>query len=295
LRNKGIFVEEPDRQIGGNSKIFRFSLDNEKYLLKVYVGDKERIHRSRQRELKALEFLRENGFFQVPKANVELSPPDGVCMNFLKGKNPKSSKRTNRAILKSFRDLKEIYDESPNFGNAIDSSFSTLDVVNQVELRLQNINLWNSNHIQIALESLKSVESIRFPERSLTYSFSDIGGHNMIVNFGKFYFIDLEFFGRDSAVKMIVDYILHPKNIHSVYDVEKCIRTAESLFGISKELLFKSTPFFAAKWATIVAKRLSEGMPEALKLDSIQKFNNYLDLASTRDEESISRKLLNLR
>ena len=179
--------------------------------------------------------------------------------------------------------------------DAIDATFSTSDLVDQIERRLQEGDLLESSRIKFALEKLKLVEPIKFPESSLTYSFSDIGAHNMIVHFGRYWFIDLEFFGRDSAVKMISDYLLHPKNVFTTKTLKRSTDVAENIFGINQELLLKSTPFFAAKWAIIVAKRLTRGAPSDVKLEMSNRVRNYLELASLSDMESISKKLINLR
>lgn len=295
LRSKEIKVSEPKEQLGGNSKLFRFELDGKKYVLKVYAGDKERTKRSRERELESIRFLRSEGFSRVPKVNLELSPEDGVCLEFLAGKNPKMNRRTNSVIWRVFKDLKMIYLKSPDFRDAVDASFSTSDVLIQIDLRLQKRELGEISKIQSALEKLKMLEPLKFPDSSLTYSFSDVGSHNMIVYFGRYWFLDLEFFGRDSAVKMINDYLLHPKNVFSDKTFSRSIEVAENSFGINRELLLKSTPFFAAKWATIVAKRLKRDLPISAKLDVENRFNHYLELAQLSDVESISEKLIELR
>jgi len=295
LRSKGIKVSEPKKQVGGNSNLFKFRLDGKRYVLKVYEGGKERTNRSRERELESIQFLRREGFFQVPNVNLELSPEDGVCFEFLPGKNPKLDKRTNREILWAFKVLRKIYVESPNFMEAVDASFSTSDVILQIELRLQREELRETGRIENTLERLKMLEPLKFPESSLTYSFSDVGPHNTIVYFGRYWFLDLEFFGRDSAVKMINDYLLHPKNVFSKKTLKRSIEMAENSFDINREVLFKSTPFFAAKWATIVARRLKKEIPNDAKFEIENRLNIYLEIASLSDLKSIYEKLIDLR
>ena len=295
LRRQGIKVWMPNKQVGGNSELYRFQMDGRKYVLKVYKGDVERINRSRERELKSIEFLLRAGFSQVPKANLQLSPRDGACLEFIPGKNPKPSERTNKEILRAFGLLKEIYEEKPYFLDAVDACFTSSDVIHQIELRMQSIDSYYASQIRIALERIKLIEQIDFPKASMTFSFSDIGPHNMISRFRKFWFVDLEFFGRDSAVKMISDYLLHPKNVFTSDDIYRCIETSRSMFGISEEMLIKSVPFFATKWAAIVAKRLTKEVPDSIKLVINEKFNQYLELTTLSDLESISIRLIDLR
>jgi len=295
LRSKRIKVSEPKKQVGGNSKLYKFRLGGKRYVLKVYEGDTERTNHSRERELKSIQFLRREGFFRVPKVDLELSPEGGICLEFLPGKNPRLDKKTNREIFRALKDLKRIYVESPNFMEAVDASFSTSDVILQIELRLQREELREEGRIEKTLERLKMLEPLKFPESSLTYSFSDVGPHNIIVYFGRYWFLDLEFFGRDSAIKMINDYLLHPKNIFSKKTLKRSIEMAESSFDIKREMLFKSTPFFAAKWATIVARRLKNEIPNDAKFEIENKLNIYLEIASLSDLKSIYEKLIDLR
>jgi hypothetical protein len=108
-------------------------------------------------------------------------------------------------------------------------------------------------------------------------------------------FLDLEFFGKDSAVKMILDYLLHPKNSMSREMRCETLEFGEDVFGIDLDLVIRVTPFFAAKWATIVSRRLNAMIQEEDRHKSIQDFQGYLDLAKMKDKEQIHTKLLTLR
>jgi hypothetical protein len=295
LQSQGLRIIEPDKQIGGNSKLYKFRLQGKKYALKVYTGNNERITRSRNREISAIQFLRNSKYYHVPKIDIDLSPVDGLCMEFLPGKNPRQSKNINKLILNTLRDLKSLYQLDSSFVNAVDASFESSDVIKQIESRLQGDDIWNLREMQAIFAKLKSVENVKFPISSFTYSFSDIGSHNMIVFLRKHWFIDLEFFGRDSAVKMIADYLLHPKNVFEEKMIIECTRIAEREFGVDTELLMKSVPFFAAKWATIVARRLTLTTPKKPNPIIAKRVSNYLQLAALTDITSIRKKLLDLR
>jgi hypothetical protein len=212
LKDKGIKIEELKKSIGGNSKLYKFMLNGKSYVLKVYVGETVKKTQSRKREIETLYFLKNFDLFQIPKLILEFSPDDGLCLQYIPGKNPKQNNRTNLEILYAFRNLKKIYKDSPGFMNAVDACFSTSDVIEQIENRLQKTDFFNNRVLEKSLDKVKELTQVEFPKSSLTYSFSDVGAHNMIRRFRKYWFIDFEFFGQDSAVKMISDYMLHPKS-----------------------------------------------------------------------------------
>ena len=293
LRTIGAIIEPPSKQIGGNSKIFKLSLNQKSFILKVYFGEKERINRSRTREIESLNFLRINGFVNVPKVYLEYSPDDGICLEYLPGETPGQNETTNREILKSFRSLKLIYDRELSFPNAIDAAFSTSDLINQIEVRLQQSKLLHIEKLFKVSEGLKRRNNIMFPKSSLTYSFSDVGSHNLLSDGLGFWFIDLEFFGKDSALKMIADYLLHPKNVFTAKMKDECFTLLKESFDIERDLFATVIPFCAAKWATIVAKKLHMKVSENHEQDEKAKvrLNQYIDLASMYKPVEIYRKL----
>jgi len=295
LKDKGIRIDELKKSIGGNSKLYKFILNGKYYVLKVYIGETVKKTQSRKREIESLYFLRNFDLFQIPKLLLEFSPDDGLCLQYIPGKNPRQNNRTNLEILRSFRKLKKIYMDSPGFINAVDACFSTSDVIKQIENRLQHTDFFNDRSLKESLDNLKKLTQYEFPKSSLTYSFSDVGAHNMIRRFSKYWFIDFEFFGQDSAVKMISDYILHPRNVFTDNSIKRCFKFASDTFGIDAKVFFDSIPFFAAKWATIVSKRFMSGTSSDLRVNAGRLINQYLELSSIADPELIVRKVVNSR
>jgi hypothetical protein len=111
----------------------------------------------------------------------------------------------------------------------------------------------------------------------------------------RFYFLDLEFFGKDSAVKMILDYLLHPRNQFSFEEKVKALEWTEKKLGTSLDLVMNCAPFLAAKWATIVARRMTLEYRQQSMFDLKEYFERYLEIAVSRDVSEIQDKLLNSR
>jgi tRNA A-37 threonylcarbamoyl transferase component Bud32 len=298
LIKEGALFREGNSQVGGNSKFLQFNYGGSELVLKIYRGDVRRIRDSRQREFSAYLFLRENGFLCLPELHETLEADDSICLEFISGTTPGCNKQTNQEILKSFLLLKEMYARNRKFENAVDAALSTSDVLNQIRVRINlfDLSLKKEKELIVAvMRVLEARHSINFPKHSLTYSFSDIGPHNMIMKDEKYYFLDLEYFGKDSAVKMILDYLLHPRNQFSFEDKVIALEWAEKELGISLDLVINCAPFFAAKWATIIARRMTLEYRQQSLSDLKIDFERCLEIAILKDVSEIQDKLLNSR
>jgi hypothetical protein len=182
--------------------------------------------------------------------------------------------------------------------DAVEACYSTQNIITQIQSRIFNLRnslIEKSNKLQEILSLLEQRAPIVFSKKTITYSMSDIGVHNAIQFDTGLKFLDLEFFGKDSAVKMILDYLLHPKNSMSREIRSQTLDFAETQFGIDLNLVISVTPFFAAKWATIVSRRLNAIIKEVDRHKTLQDLHSYLDLAKLEDREQIHTKLLTLR
>jgi hypothetical protein len=298
IKAQGIQINEPIKQNGGNSHIYFIELGNQELALKVYKGNDTRKKISRERELSSYRFLHAKGFTRLPKLYEEIVVSDGILLEYINGQTPTHSLKVNGEILESMRQLSLLFRLDSSFKDAVDASYSTEDIVSQIQNRMNNLgNLPTSQfgELKEILALLKEREPLVFSNETFTYSMSDIGAHNTIQSEQGMKFLDLEFFGKDSAVKMILDYLLHPKNSMSREMRCETLEFGEDVFGIDLDLVIRVTPFFAAKWATIVSRRLNAMIQEEDRHKSIQDFQGYLDLAKMKDKEQIHTKLLTLR
>ena len=301
IKAQGVQIKEPKRQTGGNSHIYFIKLGSQELALKVYKGDDARKKVSRDRELSSYRFLHAKGFTKLPKLYEEIVVSDGILLEYINGQTPTHSSKVNGEILESMRQLALLFRLDSSFKDAVDASYSTEDIVSQIQNRMNNLgNLPTSQfgELQEILALLEEQEPLVFSNETFTYSMSDLGVHNTIQSKQGMKFLDLEFFGKDSAVKMILDYLLHPKNSMSREIRCETLEFGEDVFGIDLDLVISVTPFFAAKWATIVSRRLNamiQEIQEEERHKSIQDFQGYLDLAKMKDREQIHAKLLTLR
>jgi thiamine kinase-like enzyme len=246
---------------GINSQIYEFSHHGRDYVLKIYKGDFEKRQSARIREEASIRFLNRNGFSRTPTLIEQFSSEQVLCMEKLGRLHAKSNRSSARTLWESFVQLKDIYCLNPNFESAVDFANSTTDILNQIrisELTDKDVYVREKKLIEKGFKNLKAFNEIRFPSQSLTYSLSDVGTHNMMLKENKnIVFIDFEYFGKDSAVKMICDFILHPRNQFSESVNRHILKRSSKIFGIDDDCLQQAIPFFALKWCQIVLKKLS--------------------------------------
>lgn len=293
---QGISVSEITGHQGGNSQLFKFKVNSKMYVLKVYKGEKNRIENSKKRETKAIEFLKENRFNNIPKLVSEFSPSNGICMEYVKGKAPKQNRSSQSKIFKMLLKLKKMFLRNPNFQPAVDASGETDEIIKQIDSRLidlRNIPLNLQLRFEYILNGLKNESSIKFSSETMTYSFSDLGVHNIIKSGNKFIFIDYEFFGKDSAIKMLIDYLLHPKNIISINLLNSTLKFGEKKFFINPDIFLQAVPYFSLKWVTILAKRFKEDDIKNSKIKNVKNLEWYLVLSSLSNTREIYKFLSN--
>lgn len=298
LLQRGVQIEEGLTKSGGNSRLYLFRFEGKDLVLKVYLGDKARIEASKSREESAYRFLHENRFLCLPQLATKFEVDDGICIEYIKGEEPEQNEQTNRRIQESFLQLQEIYKYNKTFDNAIDAAFSSNDLVKQIESRLNSFNYSLSeefSNLRSVVASLKRKEIISFPAESLTYSFSDVGAHNMIKQMDKYYFIDFEFFGKDSAIKMFLDYLLHPRNKVSRQERLKNLRFAESYFHIDLDLILEVAPLVAAKWAAIVARRIMLDYTQNDLATLKSAFRRYVEIATLDSKDEVYAEITSAR
>jgi hypothetical protein len=298
LQELGIDEGEEEKTNAGNSKIYRFSYDRKKLVLKVYKGDDARIKSARSREISAYEFLNTNNFKGISRLHTQFEISDGIILDYIPGWHPCHGAKTNDVILKCMFNLKQLFLRSPNLFDATDACFSTDDVLSQIFVRiksLQKIEPHLSHKLHRGLQSLQNIEAIRFPDKTLTFSLSDVGPHNILKYFKNYFFLDLEFFGRDSSVKAIADYLLHPKNRFPFIVKQNTFNFGESRLETDIELLTKTLPFFAVKWACIVARRTAINADKKQKLSLVKLLDYYLHVGSLRDPKAIYEQIAFVR
>jgi len=176
--------------------------------------------------------------------------------------------------------LHQLQNAGKAFENAIDSAFSSDQIIGQIYERLERLKIYSSaylkkNLIQLILEKIQQFkreykQNIVFTTH--TFSISDLGIHNMLLTQNSYFFIDFEFFGRDSFEKMIGDFLLHPRNTFSKAEVEDYISRISSESTWDYNNLKPALLLLSLKWATITAERLAK---EKNKISALTK-NSFI-------------------
>jgi hypothetical protein len=249
---------------GGNSVIYKCKKTDGSYVgVKEYLGDSPRRVRSMEREVQSLNFLYKHNFNYTSKLISFNKSTPSICYEWIDGTIPEENEYTKTQIREALVSLKSLYDIDSNFPLAVDavSSFTTLK--EQIDVRLVDAKVYLNKYPEI-LYLIKKTQELRKADSFLidtfpinTYSFSDIGTHNMLINSdAKVYFLDFEFFGADSKVKMIADMFSHPRTIFAKKEiVSLAIKLMLSNFEIQQ--LISLMPEIAIKWALITSRRLS--------------------------------------
>jgi hypothetical protein len=115
-----------------------------------------------------------------------------------------------------------------------------------------------------------------------TFSISDLGSHNMLVNKNQFFFIDFEFFGVDSTEKMLGDFLLHPRNEFSKQDIDYFLKSISNTIAWNRNDFKNILLMLTLKWVTISLDRVlrnqkSQGDVDLVSLIEQSYAQNYLD------------------
>lgn len=271
---------------GGNSFIYKCRTAEGSYVgLKEYRGDYSRCVRSMEREVDSLNFLYENKFIFISKLIAFNRSKPSICYEWIEGKTPEINSMVKNQVISALVNLNSLHELNPNFHLAIDAISNLGDLKKQITRRLLNAKIFLKNH-PVTLKALEKAASIKnknlesytdFPIN--TFSFSDIGVHNMVMN-SKFesYFLDFEFFGADSKIKMLCDLYAHPKTIFSKDEI---LILARKLLLTEYELncIVNVLPEIALKWALITSRRISNKIlvnNESIS-PSLNQINLFLD------------------
>lgn len=134
---------------GGNSVVLKVKLINETFsALKIYKGSSERVERMLVRESKALIFLEKEGFSNIPKL-LEVRKDLGVlAYKWIEGEPPCADKNTMNQIISMCLNLHQLQNAGKAFENAIDSAFSSDQIIGQIYERLERLKIYSSAYLK---------------------------------------------------------------------------------------------------------------------------------------------------
>jgi hypothetical protein len=265
LHRLAIGVPEISQEIfGGNSSVFMGHLpDGTELAIKKYKGNQQRIERMLSREERAVTFLRENALKNVPEILEVRGDLGLIVYRWIEGSAPLADHDSMGAIIDMCRALQEIHNRGLSFDNAIDAAFSLSEIDSQVSTRIQQFEeTYSSVDVKILCERLRDLLSLCTNGKNLdtnftlhTFSVSDLGTHNIIHSGNDYNFIDFEFFGLDSINKLVGDFLLHPRNEFSEFEISRFIEAISQRSPWDPSELIEVLPLLTLKWAVIAFGR----------------------------------------
>jgi len=268
-------IEVKNSFVGANSAVHQIKVGELNLAVKEYKGEVARKVRSFQREKNALDFLNRNKVPYVPKIIYSQERLGFIVTEFILGDVPKPNRRSIDAILEFTKKLHELFQVDSTFPDAVDAWIKPDDIQTQISERIAYLTTEFKSYIPRIKEITLAIDTRQqrvFSQRKLTYSVSDLGLHNALLFRDEIFFIDLEFFGKDSPYKLIGDFLLHPQNRFSQIDNAYFLDEGMSIFDMNRNHLKDCVGLLAVKWSLICIKRLQNLSREEL-------VGYYLDMA----------------
>jgi tRNA A-37 threonylcarbamoyl transferase component Bud32 len=265
---------------GGNSSVIKAKLrDSALIAIKIYKGEPSRIQRMLAKEQKAIRYLTENDFHNIPEILEVRNDLGLIVFRWIEGKPPIPNTKCMEAIIEMCLALDNLY-KKVSFECAIDAAFSIQDLELQI---IERVNLLRNEctdtfskkmflSIEEKLQEYKLIFSDNQKLLPYTLSISDLGTHNMLHTGNSFSFIDFEFFGLDSVDKMVGDFLLHPRNMFAQNEIIKFKESISNELGWHRENLNFTLPILSLKWAAISFKRELKNLEMNYSEESINKF-----------------------
>jgi hypothetical protein len=279
-------IEVKNSFLGGNSIVYQIKVGELDLVVKEYKGEVERKIRSFQREKSALHFLNQNEVTFVPKIIYSQERLGFIVTEFILGDIPKPNRQSIEAILEFTKKLHELFQVDSTFPYAVDAGIKLCDIQTQISERIAYVTNEFKSYIPRIKEIALAIDMRQqkvVSQSKLTYSVSDLGLHNALLFRDEIFFIDLEFFGKDSPYKLIGDFLLHPQNRFSQLDNAYFLDESMSIFDINRNHLKDYVGLLAVKWSLICIKRLQNLSREGADLNVLQAQKDivgyYLEMA----------------
>ena len=227
-----------------NHKVVNFFFQDNVALNKIYNQKPEEIIKF-DRELNFYNYCKENKITCVP--NLLGSKKNSLILEYINGINLDNVNPQNLNLFSSF--LKQL--NSPNnigmmnlpiAGEAI---LMSKDLVLNIKKRIKEVGLKGKYHPHsfqsYALEILNEGEGTNHEIGKIIANPSDFGVHNSFVYKDQLFFFDFEYAGRDSLLKCVMDFVLHPANKIDINEINNVAKIFSEAVGINNFNISEST------------------------------------------------------
>ena len=272
---------------GTNNKVYKVRIGRDNLVVKSYA---ESIN-STERLFKEYNFLllcQNNNINNVPKIKFIDENLIMICETYISGTNISSSSYYIEAMIIFISSLNSsipLYDV--NF-NATDAIFTSEELFESVKERISKVQSDSSRDkelkelfgesFKLLVQDEKKNQSIKnffdkFSRRVI--SPSDLGPENMIYS-GKPFFIDFEYSGLDSNIKMALDLVTRPSINFEKYTNSQIEKLFLEVMGFKIDSIPLSlVQIFKLKWILIEYSSILRRKIEFSKNDLELRINNY--------------------
>ncbi len=280
---------------GGNSRVYKLNdINNKSFILKEYPNKHLEVKPRLKNELRALNLLK--NLKNVPKIvsfNEELNV---IVLNYIQGK--KIYKVTSKNISEAINFIEKLYEMSKKnikYYPATEACLNAKDLISQIDNRFENLKFIENKDLKQSLNKLiklnlklkeraykiwpKDNININLSRKFLTFSPSDFGFHNAIINQNNsITFIDFEYFGLDDPVKLISDFLWHPAM--SLNTNQKILFTKGFLKIFENDHSFKKRlnvafSMYGLRWCLIILSKILKVNFEGKNLCKNTKLTNF--------------------
>jgi thiamine kinase-like enzyme len=272
---------------GTNNKVYKVRIGRDNLVVKSYA---ESIN-STERLFKEYNFLllcQSNNINNVPKIKFIDENLVMICETYISGTNISSSSYYIEAMIIFISSLNSnipLYDV--NF-NATDAIFTSEELFESVKERISKVQSDSSRDKELKelfSESLKLLVQDEKKNQSIKNFFdkfsrrvispSDLGPENMIYS-GKPFFIDFEYSGLDSNIKMALDLVTRPSINFEKFTNSQIEKLFLEVMGFEIDSIPLSlVQIFKLKWILIEYSSILRREIEFSKNDLELRINNY--------------------
>ena len=294
---------------GGNSQIYKISLQSKPYVLKIYpdllLDPRPRL----ETEYTALDFLHQRNIRIVPKPEIKNKDFNAGIYSWVEGKeiSTVSMGKIKKCVLFVTK-LQEINDvRFENFNLASEACLSGETLKQQIITRLNNLNKVDDSDknlnnfinrtFQPLFEKVDQKYFSRWPvssaeknlnKKHLILSPSDFGLHNALIDQdNKITFLDFDYFGWDDPVKLTSDFYWHPgmklRENHRMFWLDSMISIFSGEDPHFEKRLESALPFYALRWILIILNEF---------LEKEQKRREYARLTQACNWEEVKKSQL---
>jgi hypothetical protein len=263
----------------GNSRVFRVETKAGLFALKIYPPFAQDDRRRREREVAAMAFIAGRPELGLVTADPVASDPNGdiALFGWLDGLRPLPATDGDVKDLAALACRFLPLSSAPGadaFPDAVEATLSPAELVRQIRDRLDRLapvragepqlDAWLQRQFTPQFERLtEGLSSIRSDAPCLrVLSPSDFGLHNTLrLADGRLALVDLEYFGWDDPVRLLVDVICHPAMRLGPERRALFLRHCLPQYAVQPGLIARMTalaPIIALRWALIV---LNEFLP----------------------------------